>query len=178
MRSTRALVSGFVGGLATLLLCGHAAPLHSGAAAPSGPPRASAVPGAQDAPEQPGLAAPDTLTPLTRALLHERMVRHRDDMGALLRAVLSLRRPRIVELALQVADEPALARTWHDSDALNAALPARFFELEATMHQQARALAEAARQGRDDTALAQRFGRLTETCVSCHQAYQRAPAPR
>ena len=118
------------------------------------------------------LAAPDSLPPLARVLLRGRMRRHGDDMETLLRAVLLLQRPRIAELASQLADEPSLARPGDGSDTLNAALPPHFFQLEAQLHEQAGALAEAARGSADEAALAQRFGQLMETCVHCHQAYQ------
>ncbi len=139
-----------------------------GAAAQQGAPAA----GADDAGAS-ELAAPDSLPPLARVLLRGRMHRHRDDMGALLRAVLLLQRPRVAELASQLADEPSLARPGDGSDTLNAALPPHFFQLEAQLHEQAGELAEAAQGRADEAVLAQRFGQLMETCVRCHQAYQR-----
>ena len=91
-----------------------------------------------------------------------------------MRAVLLLKRPNIVTLASQLAEEPGLATPSEaGADTLNASLPPRFFELEAQLRREAAGLAEAARRGRtSDTALAERFGRLTTTCVSCHQTYQ------
>ena len=133
--------------------------------------------GARAPPEESGLAAPDSLPPLTRVLLRGRMRRHRFDMEELLRAVLLLKRPQVVALASQLAEEPSLAHPEEAGpDTLNAVLPPRFFQLDAQLRREAAELAEAARAGTgSDAALAERFGRLTRTCVSCHQTYQQAP---
>jgi hypothetical protein len=54
--------------------------------------------------------------------------------------------------------------------ATQAALPARFFELQKDLKNQAHALEEAAGK-RDDRAMAAAYARLSETCVACHAAY-------
>lgn len=161
--------------LAALLTLPSSAP-------PSAPPSGAGPAQDRDAGTAPegeepgaGLAAPESLAPLARVLLHSRMQRHGDDLDALLRAVLLLQRPRVVELASQLAAEPSLAHAPADgADTLNAALPPRYFELEDALHREAAALAEAAGAGDDDAALAAHFGRLTQVCVSCHQVYQRS----
>ena len=177
MRRKEMLALGALGGL-TLLLLGRGAPGRGAAAAVAAPDAGVQASAGAAGPEDAGLAAPDALSPLARVLLHGRMQRHRDDMGALLKAVLLLQRERIVEVASLVASEPSLSKPGDGSDTFNAVLPPRFFALEAQLHAQAGALAEAARTGEVDQALAYRFGQLTETCVSCHQAYQQpAGAP-
>lgn len=110
------------------------------------------------------------LSPMARVLLQGRMRRHVDDMAYLTRAVVLLQYPRIEEAVALVADEPSLARPLGRDDALNEALPQRFFTLEETLHREATALREAAR-AKDDAAIGERFGKLAQTCVQCHAEF-------
>ncbi|MBZ4415367.1 cytochrome c [Myxococcus sp. RHSTA-1-4] len=74
-------------------------------------------------------------------------------------------------LAARIVNEPRIARPVPGGeDELNALLPERFFALQDEARNRAQAVQEAA-QKRDDAALAESFGRLTETCVSCHSVY-------
>ena len=110
---------------------------------------------------------PDELRPVLR----NRMKRHGDDMVQLVLAVTLLKRDLVKASADRIASEPRFARPIVGSnDALNNALPERFFTLQAEVAERARALSVAAAR-RDDHALASAFGRLTETCVACHSAF-------
>lgn len=146
----------------------------------SSPPLA-AEPGAPKAPGAPkrstGLQPPADFPNLARAALRTRMQRHGKDMSVLVNAVVLLNRSTVRELAADIANEPRLTRPTPDAmDALNAALPERFFVLQDELRAHAKALAEAATSA-DDEALAKSFGRMTQTCVSCHATFQ-AGAPK
>ncbi len=122
------------------------------------------------------LGAPEYLSELARAMLRRRMERHGRDLSLLVHAVVLLQREVVTELASDIVAEPRLVRPIADGmDDLNAALPERFFVLQDELRDRARQLGDAAKR-RDDTRLAEAFGRLTVTCVACHSAYL-APRP-
>lgn len=141
-------------------------------------PQQPAAPEAQGRPpSQPALPEPEYLSPLARALLHGRMVRHGELMGELARAVVLLQYPRVAALARDVADEPQLGQAGtREPDALEAELSPDFFTFEAALRAHAQQLGEAAR-AKDAAALGAHFGELARTCVSCHAAYRTPPAP-
>ena len=140
-----------------------AALLSAGGGGDAPPP----APPARPPPPEPARAQ---LTPMARVLLQGRMRRHADDMAYLTRAVVGLQYARVEEAVAAIADEPTLARPLGGDDAVNAALPPRFFTLEAALHREADALRTAAR-ARDDAALGERFGRLAQSCVQCHAEF-------
>ena len=73
--------------------------------------------------------------------------------------------------AQRISSEPRLVRpVAGGEDDLNALLPERFFVLQDEARSRAQAVATAAEK-KDDKALADSYGRLVETCVSCHSAY-------
>lgn len=122
------------------------------------------------------LPVPDYLPELARTLLKERMERHGTDALELSRSVLLLQNKQVQEIATRIASEPRLVRPVKGSeDALNAALPERFFVFQDELRDRARMLAEAA-AGKDPKALARAYGHLMETCVSCHAVYLNPPA--
>jgi len=139
-------------------------------------------PGAQD-PEKTkdtprkGLRTPDHLPPLARRILHEQMLRHGDHAESLLWSALMLDHEAAQEIAGWVASEVTIARpiAGHE-DALNSLLPAAFFAQQDALRAAAKRLGDAAR-ARDDAALGQAYGELTQTCVACHSLYLRLPAP-
>jgi hypothetical protein len=148
------------------------------ASSPSPPPPEPGAPKPQQAQKKSyGLQPPVDFPQLARGALHARMQRHGKDMSVLVNAVVLLNRSVIRELATDIADEPRLTRPTPDAmDALNAALPERFFVLQDELRVHAKALAEAATSA-DDDALAKSFGRMTQTCVTCHATFQ-AGAPK
>lgn len=116
----------------------------------------------------------EPLSPLARRFLHRRMERHGEDMLRLMKAVVLVEREGARAIANDIANEPRLARPMPDADAeINASLPSRFFTLQDELRERAKAVAAAAAT-RDTAELTRAFGRLTETCVTCHEAF-RAP---
>jgi hypothetical protein len=114
------------------------------------------------------------LTPAIRELLHERMVRHGEDMARLQRVTFELEYDLIEQSAAWLAEPPAVQRPrTTDRELLRRGLPPRFFQLEAELHGRAVALRVAA-LAHDDEGIALAYGRLTETCIRCHAIY-RAP---
>jgi hypothetical protein len=99
------------------------------------------------------------------------MGRHDETMSNLTHAVILLDRPTIRVLAGRIADEEVIARTGRSvHDPLSASLPREFFLQQTKLVVAARDLAVAA-EGGDDLVLADRFARVTHTCVGCHSAY-------
>jgi cytochrome c556 len=92
-------------------------------------------------------------------------------MQNLVRAVVLLDRPTIQVLANRIADEEVVARTTGIREKQPPVLPAAFFTTQDELAAAARQLAGAAVAGGDDKMLAERFGAMTRTCVSCHSAY-------
>jgi hypothetical protein len=75
----------------------------------------------------------------------------------------------IARAAGAIFDEPALARPVF-GDELNALLPERFFELQSAMMGSARRLVAASAR-HDRAGIAEEFGALSKSCVSCHEVY-------
>lgn len=151
-------------GMAAAVLLAIAVP-----SADAGPPPRKAPPPKD--PSAPALKTPDYLNELARQLLKERMTRHGRDMSRLVQAVVLLERDVAKELAQSIANEPRITRpTPGASDELNTALPEQFFVRQDELRERARALAAAAKSGKDDE-LAGRLGELMRTCVGCHSAY-------
>lgn len=133
-------------------------------------PKTKKAPPAQE-PSSPGLQAPDYLNELARKLLKERMTRHGRDMSRLVQAVVLLERDVARDLAQSIANEPRITRPVPGAtDELNAALPEQFFVRQDELRERAKALAAAAKSGKDDE-LAARLGDVMRTCVGCHSAY-------
>ena len=119
-----------------------------------------------------GLPTPDYLPEMARDLLRRKMERHGKDAKDLMFGVTLLQYELARTAAQSISAEPRLVRpTAESSDAeLNKLLPERFFVLQDEARVRAQAVAAAATK-RDNQALAQSYGRLMETCVSCHAAY-------
>lgn len=153
-----------VGVVASLLSLGLG--LHAGAAEPTSPKKP-----AKSSKPSTSLPAPDYLPPEARATLRKKMARHGQAMTDLMLGVTLLQYDAAGAAAGRIVNEPRLSRPVPGGeDELNALLPERFFALQDEARNRAQAVQEAA-QKRDDTALAESFGRLTETCVSCHSVY-------
>ncbi len=117
------------------------------------------------------LPEPVSFPAAARQALGRRMSEHADQLEWVLSAVLMLNYDLAARSATNLADDPKLAPPPPgDLDTLNAALPKRFFVLQAQLSKRARAVAAAAK-AHDDVKLSQSVGRLTETCVACHAVY-------
>ena len=118
-----------------------------------------------------GLPTPDYIPETARALLRKKMERHGQDARDLMFAVTLLQYDAAKASAQRISSEPRLVRPIAGGeDDLNALLPERFFVLQDEARSRAQAVATAAEK-KDDKALADTYGRLVETCVSCHSAY-------
>jgi hypothetical protein len=121
----------------------------------------------------PSLPAPDYLPAGARAALRQKMERHGQAMTDLMLGVTLLQYDAASAAAGRIVDEPRFGRPipgGEGDDELNSLLPERFFTLQDELRSRAQAVRDAARK-RDDARLAESFGRLTETCVSCHAVY-------
>jgi hypothetical protein len=118
-----------------------------------------------------GLPTPDYIPETARALLRKKMERHGQDARELMFGVMLLQYDVVKAAAQRISSEPRLVRPIAGGeDDLNALLPERFFVLQDESRSRAQAVATAAEK-KDDKALAASYGRLVETCVSCHSAY-------
>jgi hypothetical protein len=117
----------------------------------------------------------EPLPELARDLLRTTMVSHGDNMENLQWATLMLDYESIVTLAGWIGTRPRFARAAPgQEDTLNAALPEGFFAFQDQLRESAQALARAA-EARDDAAIADAYGRMTQTCIGCHSLYLRLP---
>lgn len=114
----------------------------------------------------------DVLTPVARGLVSTSMEQHAQDMTDLLWAVVFLENTEAAAIADGIAEQPRIARPTNQSarDDVNQSIPDRFFQLQDRLRDDARALSKAAKDG-DDAAIAKSFGKLNETCVTCHSTY-------
>jgi hypothetical protein len=115
------------------------------------------------------LPASTAIPPAARQVVRSKMVRHDAQMRALLSRVVLLDDDGVARTAGEIFDEPTLARPLAD-DELNGLLPERFFVLQDELKARARRLVIAA-QKRDHAAIADEFGALARSCVSCHQVF-------
>src|SRR2546423_10700977 len=100
------------------------------------------------------------------------MASHAGDMGQLMSAIMLLHYDEIHERAEDIAQDARFARPLTgDASELNSALPERFFVLQEDLRAQAGALAAAAAKA-NAFAVADAYGRLSETCVRCHATYR------
>ena len=105
--------------------------------------------------------------------VRSKMARHDVQMRALLSRVVLLDDDGVARAAGEIFDEPALARPI-GGDELNGLLPERFFVLQDELKARARRLVIAS-QKRDHAAIADEFGALAHSCVSCHQVFLDGP---
>ena len=98
------------------------------------------------------------------------MQRHGENMENLMWAALMLDYESAATISAWIDREPRISRPTGSSDTLNEAFPERFFELQDALHEAARDLADAA-ESRDDPKMATAYGKLSNTCVSCHSIY-------
>jgi len=111
------------------------------------------------------------LSATARAVIHQKMADHGDQMNELVWAVVLLDRAETARIATAIAEQPRLARpSTGDATELNTALPPRYFELQDQLRDRARSLAAAAKDW-DSRVVARSYGQLAETCVACHEVY-------
>jgi cytochrome c556 len=118
----------------------------------------------------------EPLPELARTSLRKNMIEHGDNMESLLWTALMLDHQTTELMARQILDQPRMSRpTPAAGETLSDWLPPRFFELQDALYEHAEELRRAA-QARDDMGMARAYGKLAETCVTCHSLYLRLPA--
>lgn len=159
-------------GALLLTACGaftRAAPAATTAAGP-----ASAAPvreGAALTVRAPSLPPRQELPFEAREMLESRMLRHGQEMTALMVGVLLLDYDLSYTYAASFADEPKLGRpAVGEKGTLSALLPAEFFVHQDTLGIAARQLA-AASLAKDDARMVDAFAAVAKSCVGCHSAY-------
>jgi hypothetical protein len=115
------------------------------------------------------MTPPGDIPPAMRAVLEKRMERHGAQMGELVSRLLILDYDGAARVAGAIYDEPAVARPLARGE-LNQFLPERFFVLQDELKTQTRRVVTAAAK-KDAERLAEEFGAMTKTCVSCHSVY-------
>jgi hypothetical protein len=115
------------------------------------------------------LPASVTIPEAARQVVRSKMQRHDSQMRALMSRVVLLDDDGVARVAGEVFDEPALARPVV-GDELNGLLPEQFFVLQDELKSRARRLVIAS-QRRDHAAVADEFGGLAKSCVTCHQVF-------
>lgn len=117
------------------------------------------------------LRQPGYLPKAARALLREKMRRHAENTGQMVKAVVTLQYDEVERHARRLLAEPTLARPLNgDATMLNALLPERLFELQDALTAATETLQQAASR-RDSSALSAAFSNVSQACVSCHAVY-------
>lgn len=117
------------------------------------------------------LPSREELPPEAKKMLTARMMRHGEEMTALMIHVLLLDYEVAGILASDLAREPKLGRpAANEKGTLNALLPAKFFVHQDELQASATALAQAA-EAKDDRKLVEAFGAVARSCVGCHSSY-------
>jgi cytochrome c556 len=120
------------------------------------------------------------LTPKLQKLFAEEMVAILQASQKIIAALVAGDHDAVVKNAQSIHDSFILDRnlTVQDRKALETAVPPAFLELDGTFHQMAAKLAEAARH-KDTDLQNYYFGRMLETCGTCHRQYatDKFPAP-
>jgi hypothetical protein len=134
------------------------------------PPQMAQLTQAITPPDRPD--PPQPLSNQVRALLHERMSSHAEDMSDLVSAIMLLEYSRIISRADKIASDVNLSRpTTTDATELNASIPETFFVHQDDLKAAARALADAGRTG-NPYQVASAYGRVSEMCVRCHADFR------
>ena len=140
------------------------------ATSPDQPPQATELARAISPPER--SSPPDPLPSEARRLLRPRMAEHARDMGELVSAIMVLRYPDIAERAHAIATGAHFAQPLTaDATQINTTVPDAFFAHERDLRVWAGQL-ESSAEKFDAFAVAKAYGRLSETCVSCHASYR------
>jgi hypothetical protein len=119
-----------------------------------------------------GPQPPERLSPMVQSILKTRMVSHANDMNELVSSIMLLDYPRIADRADKIVSDASLARPiTGDATELNAMLPEKFYVYQDRVKFEARGLSEAAGAA-DPYQVAEKYGRLSESCVRCHADYR------
>jgi hypothetical protein len=136
----------------------------------SEPPQQAELLRAISPPER--LDPPQHLPASARGMLRTLMASHARDMADLMSAIMVLHYDQIADRAGAVAADARFARPLTgDASELNSSLPERFFLLQDELRARAGVLARAGAD-RKALAVADAYGRLSETCVNCHATYR------
>jgi hypothetical protein len=153
-----------VGSLAVIAMCACTKPT---ATSPARPP-SSATP-------QKNLTRTEPLPEHALDVLQKMMMAHGEEMDMLFWSVLLFDYESAQKIATGMAErrqraaaEPGATETLDDF------LPEEFFRLQDNFESAALALADAAKN-KNDKAMAQTYGELVTTCVTCHAVYMEAP---
>lgn len=121
------------------------------------------------------LPSPRYISPMTRGVIDERMEKHGETAMRLSLSVVLLEYGDVWDAAQGIVEQPGIARPRMGAeDAINAELPSLFFDLQDQLRVRAKDLQKAAKR-KESTELSSAYGRLTETCVSCHAVYLNGP---
>lgn len=117
------------------------------------------------------MAQPSRLAGPARTAVASQMRAHADGMRELVSEVTLLDYAAVDATTRRLLAEPQVSRPVSgNADELNAAFPARFFQLQDELRGNLEALQKAA-AARQPDALADAFGAASRTCVRCHDAY-------
>ncbi|MGM1052263.1 MAG: hypothetical protein ACQEXO_07690 [Pseudomonadota bacterium] len=122
-----------------------------------------------------GLAAEPVrpeLTPNLQGLLIKEMIQVELAMQEVFSAIVQGRHAIVAEKSQSIHDSFILDQSMTDEDRRNlkAAVPSKFLQMDAYLHELSASLAEAGRA--EDTPLqVELFGRMSESCVACHSTY-------
>jgi hypothetical protein len=120
---------------------------------------------------------PKTLSNTARSTVHGAMTRHGHHASSLTTAVILDDDRAIVRHATDLLDEPRPAQPMESApDALNSEFPEEWFVLDTRSRAAIEQLRSAARQ-HDERATLSAFGRVIETCRSCHRALRSKHVP-
>ncbi len=137
---------------------------------PNQPPQMAQLSRALTPPERPD--PPEPLSNQAKAILHDRMSSHAEDMSDLVSAIMLLEYSRIIGRADKIADDVNLSRPLsHDASELNSGLPEKFFVRQDDLKAAARELGAAGRSA-NPYKVAAAYGHVSETCVRCHADFR------
>lgn len=138
---------------------------------PTAAPTSLVTTAGDEATPKPALPAREDLPEQASEVLAGRMMRHGNQMSAMMLAVVLLDYEVVRLLTTRMLDEPVLGRpAAGDDHSLNALLPASFFVHQDELATATRGLAKAATET-DDLQLVAAFNDVSRTCVGCHSAY-------
>lgn len=112
------------------------------------------------------------LTPKLQGLLKKEMIQVEQAMHEVFSAIVQGRHGVVAEKGQSIHDSFILEQSLTDEDRqdLKAAVPPKFLQMDAYLHELSASLAEAGR-AEDTPRQVELFGRMTESCVACHSTY-------
>lgn len=112
------------------------------------------------------------LTPKLQGLLKQEMIQIELAMHEVYSAIVQGRHAVVAKKGQSIHDSFILAQSLTDEDRqdLKAAVPSEFLQMDAYLHKLAASLSEAGHE-KDTPRQMEVFGRMTESCVACHNQY-------